>query len=279
MRIGNKTFNLGERPFLFGIVNVTPDSFYDKGRHYSPEDAVARATALEADGADLLDVGGESTRPGSDPLPEDEELRRVIPVIHAITLRASVPVSIDTTKSAVARAALDAGAALINDVSGMTHDPAMRDLAASAGVPVVLMHMPGTPKTMQDNPHYEDAVREVGDWLLLRAAEAERAGIPAEQIILDPGIGFGKRLEDNLALIRGFARYINNRYPVLIGHSRKRFIGLLTGRTDPVDRLYGSLGAAAGAALHGAHFLRVHDVRETRDCLAVFCALRRNPSP
>ncbi|MFH0921306.1 MAG: dihydropteroate synthase [Fibrobacterota bacterium] len=279
MRIGNATFDFSERPWLFGILNVTPDSFYDQGRHFSPEAALERAHALEADGADIIDVGGESTRPGSEPVPEEEELRRVIPVIRALAGRASAPISIDTCKPAVAKAALEAGVAIINYVGALSPDPAMLDLAAAARVPIVLMHMLGTPRTMQENPVYADTVREVGDGLLGRAQEAEQRGIPADRIILDPGIGFGKRLEDNLALIRGFTRFINGRYPVMMGASRKRFIGLLTGRTDPGERLHGSLGAAAAAALHGARFLRVHDVRETRDLLAVFCALRRDPEP
>jgi dihydropteroate synthase len=273
MRIKDKNFPVSAGPYLIGILNITPDSFHAGSRTPELDQALAQAQKLFSDGADILDIGGESTRPGSDPMDESIELARVIPVVRALGKRISAPLSIDTCKSKVAEQAIKEGAAMLNDITALSHDPAMADLARAAKVPVVLMHMQGDPKTMQENPSYDDPVREVGDFLLARAAFAEKKGILPENIILDPGIGFGKRTEDNLALIRGFADYIRGRYPVLIGHSRKRFIGTLISRPDTGDRLFGSLGAAAAAVRHGAAFLRVHDVRETREMLTVALAV------
>jgi dihydropteroate synthase len=275
MVIGGKPFPINKKTYLLGILNITPDSFYNGNRYMVSEKAIDRARQLEKEGADIIDVGGESTRPGSNPVSLEEELQRVIPVIRAIIQSCRIPVSIDTNKSAVAAQALDAGAALINDISALTFDDKMAELAAGSHVPVILMHMQETPKTMQKNPYYHDVVQEIGDYLLNRAAFAEKKGIRPENIILDPGIGFGKRLEDNIRLVRDFPKYINHRYPVLIGHSRKRFIGSLLDRENTRDRLFGSLGAAAAAVHSGADFLRVHDVLETRELLEVIFKITR----
>jgi len=273
MRIKDKDFPVSAGPYIVGILNITPDSFHAGSRTPDKDAALAQALKMADEGVDIIDIGGESTRPGSDPVDASTELARVIPVVRALNGKVAVPLSIDTCKSKVAEEAIKEGAAMLNDITALAGDPAMADLARAAKVPVVLMHMPGSPKTMQDNPSYDDPVREVGDFLLARAAFAEKKGILPENIILDPGIGFGKRISDNLALIRGFADYIRGRYPVLIGHSRKRFIGTLINRPETADRLSGSLGAAAAAVRHGATFLRVHDVRETREMLTVALAV------
>lgn len=275
MRPGEPDFPRDGRPRLFAILNLTPDSFHARSRLADPEAAAAQAARFEAEGADVLDLGAESSRPGSDPLPEAEELRRLMPALAAVRKASRLPLSIDTSKAAVAEKALKEGAAIINDITAFTGDSRMADLAAASDATVILMHMQGTPKSMQDAPVYADVLKEVGDWLLARAAFAEKSGVRPERIILDPGIGFGKTLSHNLALIRGFPAYIAGRFPVLIGHSRKRFTGDLTGRTDPADRLFASLGAAAAAAEAGARFLRVHDVRETRDMLLAYAACRK----
>ncbi|OGJ89479.1 MAG: dihydropteroate synthase [Candidatus Raymondbacteria bacterium RifOxyC12_full_50_8] len=270
MFIGKKEFPAGNRPYLVGILNATPDSFYDNGSHEMSDDCAARIQVLAREGADIIDIGGESSRPGSRPVDESIELARVLPAIAMAVKTSTIPVSIDTCKASVAAQALRAGAVMVNDISALRADPRMTDLVREARVPVVLMHIQGTPATMQDNPLYTDPVREVSDFLLSRAATAEQEGIAAENIILDPGIGFGKRLEDNLLLLKGFCAYINNRYPVLIGHSRKSFIGAVLNRPKPAGRLFGSIGAALAAVQNGAAFLRVHDVQATRDALAVY---------
>jgi len=273
MKIAGKVISPDAPAGLFGILNLTPDSFYDGGRFLDPGTALEQALRLESEGADIIDIGGESSRPGSEGVPEAEEMERVLPVIRAVRGRSRVPLSVDTRRAAVAEAALSAGADCINDISALLHDPAMASVAAAAKVPVVLMHMQGAPKTMQQEPRYENVVREVGEFLLNRAAFAESRGVLPENIILDPGIGFGKNVEHNCALIRGFAPWIGGRYPVLIGHSRKSFIGRLLDLPSPEDRLFGSLGAAAAAVLSGARFLRVHDVRATREMLSTLFTL------
>ena len=258
-----------------GVINITPDSFHPESRHQTIDSAIQKGLELEKYGADILDIGGESTRPGSDPVDSDTEQKRIIPVIETLSKNTQVPISVDTYKASVAKMALMAGASMVNDISALTADTAMGDLIRDTGVPVVLMHMKGDPKTMQHNPVYKNVVREIGDYLLSRALVAEKNGISPENIILDPGIGFGKRLEDNLLLIKGFSVYINNRYPVLIGHSRKRFIGSILGEPETTNRLYGSLGAAAAAIFYGATFLRVHDVKETREMAKVLVAIQK----
>ena len=257
-----------DRPLVMGIVNVTPDSFSDGGRFADAGAAVAHGLALAAAGADILDVGGESTRPGAEPVPADEELRRVLPVVEALAGAGHV-VSIDTRKAAVARAAIAAGAAIVNDVSAGTHDPEMAQTVAGAGVPVVLMHTRGDPREMQRDPRYEDVVIEVRAWLEERIHVFTAAGVAAERIIVDPGIGFGKRVADNLALIRGLGALHGLGRPVMLGASRKSFIRALGGAEAAAGRLGGSLAAALAGWQAGVQIVRVHDVAETMEALTV----------
>jgi dihydropteroate synthase len=255
-----------------GIVNVTPDSFSDGGQYLDHGLAVEHAAQLVAMGADLLDIGGESTRPGASPVPIDEELRRVIPVIERIANRTTVPLAIDTRKAEVARRALDAGAVIVNDVSGLTFDPAIASVCARAGAGVICMHMQGTPATMQQNPHYDDVLAEVAAYLAERVDAMEQGGIPRERIVIDPGIGFGKTAAHNLTILQNVDRFRAVGRPVLIGHSRKRFLGKLLGR--PVDELLaGTIGVAIALAVEGVDILRVHDVKATRDALSAFAAI------
>ena len=252
-----------------GIVNCTPDSFYPGSRRESREAAVAAARRMIAEGADILDIGGESTRPGSDPVGAGEEQERVVPVIDALRGESGIPISVDTRKAQVAEAALAAGADIVNDVSGLRDDPELGALLAARGVPVVLMHMQGTPKTMQRRPHYEDTVADILEVLRERIAVATDAGIAGDRIICDPGIGFGKTVGDNLRILRELSRLrAELDMPVLVGLSRKSFIGKVLGDADdaplPVEeRLTGTLAAHAWAASEGADILRVHDVAET----------------
>ena len=271
---GGRSLAVGPEALVMGVVNATPDSFYPGSRRRGAAEAAEAALAMAEAGASIVDVGGESTRPGSDSVGEEEELERVVPVVAAIRSRSGVAVSVDTRKASVARAALDAGADIVNDVSALLHDPAMAGLVAGRGVPVVLMHMKGDPKTMQASPSYSDCPAEVRAFLLEAAARAERAGVDRRRVILDPGIGFGKRLEDNLALIARLGELAAEGYPVLVGLSRKSFVGAVTGRAVE-ERLAGSLGAACAAFLGGARIFRVHDVAETRDALRVFEAALR----
>jgi dihydropteroate synthase len=259
-------------PRIMGILNVTPDSFSDGGRFDRLDAALYHAERMVVDGADILDVGGESTRPGAQPVSEAEELDRVIPVIEALSARFDKPVSIDTSKPAVMREAVAVGARMINDVNALRAEGAVA-VAAEAGVPVCLMHMQGEPRTMQRSPHYDDVVTEVRDFLLERARVCEVAGIPREAILFDPGFGFGKTLEHNLELLRRLPVLCATGYPVLAGISRKSMIGALTGR-EVDDRLAGSLAMALLALEGGARILRVHDVAETRDVLRVWTAVR-----
>jgi dihydropteroate synthase len=254
------------RPQVMGILNVTPDSFSDGGSHYDPDDhpgvAVAAGREMLAVGADLVDVGGESTRPGSEPVGADEELRRVVPVIEALAADGAV-VSIDTTKARVARAAVEAGAALVNDVSAGALDEDLLPTVASLGVPYVLMHMRGTPRTMQQDPTYDDVVGDVFDFLAHGLERAAAAGIPPGRVAVDPGIGFGKTADHNLVLLRRLREFTSLGRPVVVGTSRKSFLGRFAGSDDPVDRLEGSLATAALAVASGARVVRVHDVAET----------------
>ncbi|MTV24959.1 dihydropteroate synthase [Nitriliruptoraceae bacterium ZYF776] len=260
------------RPVLWGIVNVTPDSFSDGGTAYDPDDhpgaAIAAGRALREAGADVLDVGGESTRPGADPVPADEELRRVLPVVEALAADGAV-VSIDTTKAAVARAAVDAGAAIVNDVSAGGADPDLWSTVAELGVPYVLMHQQGEPRTMQDDPRYVDVVSEVFDHLADGLAALASLGVPAERVLVDPGIGFGKTGAHNLALLRATRDLTSLGRPVLVGASRKSFLGKLTGVETAAERVDGSLAVAATVVGAGASHLRVHDVAQTRRVVAV----------
>jgi dihydropteroate synthase len=256
-----------------GIVNLTPDSFSDGGLWFSPEAALAHARGLEADGADLLDLGGESSRPGSTPVALDEELRRVIPVVEALASTLSVPLSIDTTKAEVARQALRAGAAIINDISALGFDPEMADVVARAEAGIVIMHMQGTPATMQVNPQYDDVVTEVYDFLARRVDWAVAHGIRREQIAIDPGIGFGKRSAHNLEILRSLRRFENVGCVILIGTSRKGLLGKITGRSL-AERAAASVASALAACVDGARVVRVHDVAPMVDTIKVWTALR-----
>ncbi|WP_334177763.1 dihydropteroate synthase [Pseudoxanthomonas sp.] len=267
-----------DRPLVMGIVNVTPDSFSDGGVHDTTEAAVAHALRMVEEGADLLDIGGESTRPGADEVSLDEELRRVIPVIERLAARVPVPISIDTYKPAVMRAAVEAGAGMINDVHGLRRDGAL-ETAAALGVPVVIMHMQGEPRSMQASPDYDDVVGEVHRFLAERIFAAEMAGIPKKRIVIDPGFGFGKDTAHNLQLLAQLERFVELGVPVLAGLSRKRSIGQLTGRDVPSERVFGSVAAHLVAAQRGAAIVRVHDVAATVDALKVWNAIAALPAP
>jgi dihydropteroate synthase len=264
-----------KRPLVMGVVNLTPDSFSDGGRLSTVGEAVAHARALIAAGADLLDIGGESTRPGADPVPEAVELARVLPIIAQLRAGSAIPVSIDTFKPEVARAAVAAGAVIWNDVTALRGAPDSADAAAELGCGVVLMHMQGEPRTMQAAPVYDDVVAEVGDFLVGRAQAAMAAGVAREKIWFDPGVGFGKALKHNLALLAHLDRIVALGFPVLLGVSRKAFVRKIDPTAvDPLDRLGGSLAAALVGARAGVTALRVHDVRQTVQALAVDSAIR-----
>lgn len=255
-------------PCIMGVVNVTPDSFSDGGRFLAAEDALTQALALVREGAAIVDIGGESTRPGSEPVPAAEELERVLPVIEALADRVGVPISVDTTKAEVARRALAAGASLINDVSALRSDAGMLEVVAEAGCPVCLMHMKGQPKTMQDEPRYDSVVDEVLRFLEERMAFALANGLREDQIMVDPGIGFGKTVEHNLALLRDLHRFTVLGRPVVLGASRKRFLGAILG-AEPGERIIGTVVTTVVGLLAGAHVFRVHDVKPNFEALRV----------
>ena len=265
-------------PRVMGIVNVTPDSFSDGGAHFDVDAAVAHGLALAEEGADVLDVGGESTRPGAQEVSVEEELRRVVPVIERLAKDTALPISIDTSKPEVMRAAVAAGAGMVNDVYGLRREGAL-DAAAALGVPVVLVHMLGEPRSMQQAPQYDDVVAEVHRFLAERIFSAEMAGIERRRILVDPGFGFGKTTAHNLQLLAQLQRFTELGVPVLAGLSRKRSIGELTGRDDPRERVAGSLAAHVIAAQNGAMLLRVHDVAATVDALKVRNAVAAVPAP
>jgi dihydropteroate synthase len=264
---------LGRRTLLMGIINVTPDSFYDGGKRFDAGRAVADGLELVEAGADILDVGGESTRPGAPPVSAEVELQRVRPVVQGLRRTVKVPISIDTYKARVAQTALTEGADIVNDISALRFDPAMVAILAAEKVPVVLMHMQGTPQTMQAEPRYDNVLREVQDFLAARARFALAAGVERDKIILDPGIGFGKTLDHNLTLLRGLPSLASLGHPLLVGASRKAFIGKILD-VPPDERLEGSLAAAVVAVFGGAHIIRVHDVKETWRALRVADAIR-----
>lgn len=263
-------------PAVMGIVNVTPDSFSDGGNFFDPGQAVEHALQLVHDGADILDVGGESTRPYSEKVPSDEELRRVIPVIEGIVSQIKIPVSIDTSKATVARAALDVGAQIINDVTGLEGDPEMVGVALETGAGVCAMHMQGTPQSMQDNPQYENVVEEIKEYLLQRKNSLLDAGIPLEKICLDPGIGFGKTHEHNLELIGSSHQFLDLGCPVLIGHSRKGFIGKILDDKE-ADRDAGTLAIGLYLAQQHIQIIRVHEVDRFSKALKTFAAIGAIP--
>ncbi|MEQ9409239.1 MAG: dihydropteroate synthase [Fuerstiella sp.] len=275
-QVADRTLRRTELPLLMGILNVTPDSFSDGGDYASLETAVAHGLMLVDDGADLLDIGGESSRPGAEPVSVDEELSRTIPVIEQLCREVKIPISIDTTKAEVARQAIRAGAAIVNDISGMTFDPDMISVCVAGNVSVVAMHMQGTPQTMQRQPTYHDVVAEVTEYLAERMQVLMAAGIAADRICLDPGIGFGKTAGHNLLLMKaiGQMQSILQR-PLLLGHSRKRFLSKVLGR-DVEERLAGTIGVSIGLADNGADILRVHDVAATRDGLVARNAVAAN---
>lgn len=266
-----------DRPRVMGIVNVTPDSFSDGGAHDSLEAAVAHGLQLVEEGADILDIGGESTRPGAVEVPVEEELRRTIPVIERLARETSLPISIDTSKPEVMRAAVQAGAGMINDVYGLRREDAL-DSAADLGVPVVLMHMQGEPRSMQEAPQYDDVVAQVHRFLAERIFAAEMAGIAKKKIVVDPGFGFGKNTQHNLLLLAQLERFAELGVPLLAGLSRKRTIGEITGREEPRDRAIGSVAAHLIAAQRGAKLVRVHDVAATVDALKVWNAVAAQPA-
>ena len=273
-----KNLDLAQGPLLMGILNVTPDSFSDGGRHAPLESAIARAETMAEEGVDVIDVGGESTRPGAEAVPLEEELRRVTPVVEALCGRLpGIPISVDTMKADVARRCLDAGASIVNDVSALRHDPGMVKAVKEHGVPVVLMHMLGDPRTMQKNPVYKDVVEDIKDFFTERMDWAVRQGLRPHQFILDPGLGFGKTTAHNLDILRRTRSFMELEQPLLIGASRKSFIGkLLGGEEAPApaaERGEGSLAAHLWSAAQGAHLLRVHDVKETRRALLLWRAI------
>ena len=267
-----------DRTRVMGIVNVTPDSFSDGGAHFDADAAVAHGLRLAEEGADLLDIGGESTRPGAAEVSLEEELRRVVPVVERLARETALPISVDTSKPEVMQAAVQAGAGLVNDVSALRREGAL-DMAASLGVPVVLMHMQGEPRSMQDAPDYEDVVGEVHRFLAERIFAAEMAGISRKKIVADPGFGFGKTTQHNLQLLARLERFLELGVPVLAGLSRKRSIGELTGRDQPQERVFGSVAAHLVAAQRGARIVRVHDVAATVDALRVWEAVAGVPEP
>ena len=266
------TLELDKRSLLMGTINVTPDSFSDGGQFFDIEQAVEQGEALAASGADLLDIGGESTRPFSDPVPLEEELRRVIPVVNKLAKRISIPISIDTCKSQVARAALDAGATIINDISGLRFDPEMLQVAAAAEVPLVLMHMLGTPRTMQVEPHYGSLLSEIIAFLEERIQFACAGGISRDRIIVDPGIGFGKTVDHNLYIIKHLDAFAALGQPILLGPSRKSFIGAVLDK-QVNEREPGTWAAVCAAILKGAHIVRVHEVATCRQIVDMIDAI------
>ena len=253
-------------PLVMGILNVTPDSFFDGGKHHTMEGALGHALRMIEEGADIIDIGGESTRPYADPVPEEEELRRIVPVIEALRASSDILISVDTYKAGVADAALCAGADIVNDISGLTYDDAMAQVVARNDAWVVIMHIKGTPRNMQVDPHYDDVVAEISEFLRLQMDHAVRAGVDPEKIILDPGIGFGKRVEDNLRILKMLGEFKKLGRPVLIGTSMKSFIGKVAGL--PIEeRVEGTLASLAVALMNGADILRVHDVKKAKKVL------------
>jgi dihydropteroate synthase len=266
LKLGSRTFVLGEHTLVMGVLNVTPDSFSDGGKFFSVRKAIEGALAMQAAGADILDIGAESTRPGSQEISAAEELARLLPVLQALRSRLKIPVSVDTQKAAVAEIALGAGAEMINDISGLSHDPRLAEVAARRRVPLVLMHMRGNPRTMQKLPFAKDVVRDVLAGLRRSIAKARRAGVSKSQIILDPGIGFGKSYGQNYELLAELPALAKLGYPLLVGTSRKGFLGVTLARhgkpLPPEQRIWGTAATVAASILNGAHIVRVHDVAE-----------------
>jgi len=262
LRLPSRTLVLGERTLVMGVLNVTPDSFSDGGKFLDAERAVPRALEIEREGADILDIGGESTRPGSEAISADEQLARILPVLKKIRGRLKIPISIDTQSAAVACAAIEAGAQLINDISALRHDPQMAALVKSAGVPVILMHMRGEPRTMQHGPFARDVMKDIADGFRHALHRAERAGLERSKILLDPGIGFGKNYKQNFEVLARLPELSKFGCPIVIGTSRKRFIGAALGNLPSEERRWGTAATVTASILGGAHIIRVHDVKE-----------------
>ena len=277
-KLARRALPYGERTLVMGVLNVTPDSFSDGGRFFSVDQAMAQAELMIEEGADIIDIGGESTRPGSEFVSEEEELRRVMPVIEELAKSVSVPLSIDTTKTVVARAALQAGAEIVNDISGLRFEPSMADEAAETKAGLLLMHSRGIPKNMQQLPPAEDIMTEVIEGLTQSVALAEQHGVERERIAIDPGIGFGKTVEQNLELIANLDQLLRafSDLPILIGTSRKSFLGKLLGGVPADERLYGTIATVAASVLNGAHIVRVHDVKETLEAVRIAEAIKRH---
>lgn len=275
MRLDWRGFSLdfSKRTFIMGILNVTPDSFSDGGRFFDRAAAVRRAEQMAEEGADIIDIGGQSTRPGSEPVPLEEELRRTMPVIEALAGRVGVPISIDTFRAEVARRALEAGASMVNDISGLRSDPEMPSAIAAQNVPVVVMHMKGTPRDMQENPTYEALIPEIMDFLRESVRIAEESGI--DKVVIDPGIGFGKTFDHNLEIINNLSEFTLLERPLLIGPSRKAFLGGILGGAPPTERLEGTAAAVTACILNGANIVRVHDVKEMVKVARVADAIKR----
>ena len=274
-QLARRSLAYGERTLVMGVLNVTPDSFSDGGQFFSLERAVAHAEQMASEGADLIDIGGESTRPGSEFVSEEEELRRVIPVIERLAGILAVPISIDTTKSSVARAALEAGAEIVNDISGLRFDPQIADEVANANAGLILMHSRGTPKTMQLLPPVDNVMKEVIDGLRESVSLARERGVASQSIAIDPGIGFGKTAEENLVIVANLEQLAAefSDFPIAIGTSRKSFIGKLLDNAPPDQRLYGTIASTVVAAMNGAHIVRVHDVKAAVEALRIADAI------
>jgi dihydropteroate synthase len=273
IRCRKRTLLLGKRTLLMGVLNITPDSFSDGGLFFDKEKAISHGLKMVEEGADIIDIGGESTRPGSKPLELEEELRRVIPVIESIAAKLDVPISIDTYKSAVAQKAIDAGAEIINDISGLNFDPNLAKVASKQDIPIVLMHIRGTPETMQKNIHYDSLFSEILHYLEDSIQRAESAGLDPCQIIIDPGIGFGKTVQDNLSIIRNLFEFRILGKPILLGTSRKDFIGKIL-NVEVGERLEGTLSSITAGVLNGANIIRCHDVLQAKKAIAVADAIR-----
>jgi len=275
--IRGHSFEWGKRTYLMGVLNITPDSFSDGGECNTTAAALLRAQQMVTDGVDIIDVGGQSTRPGAEEIPLEVELNRLLPVLQVLRQElSSVPISVDTTRAAVAKIAVQEGADLVNDISGATFDPDMLPTVSQLGVPIVLMHMRGTPKIMQQMTDYQDLIGELYDFLKSRIAAATKAEIDCSRIIIDPGIGFAKTSEQNLEILRRLSEFRSLKYPILVGPSRKGFVGRILNQPDPKARIWGTAAACCAAIAGGADLLRVHDVKEMRDVCRVADAIFRN---
>jgi dihydropteroate synthase len=273
IRCRKRTLTLGKRTLLMGVLNVTPDSFSDGGLFFDKEKAISRGLRMVEEGADIVDIGGESTRPGAKPLELQEEIRRVIPVVESLSKRMDVPISIDTYKSAVAKRAIEVGAEIINDISGLNFDPTLAQIAAKEDTPLILMHIRGTPETMQKNVHYDSLFSEILRYLRDSIQRAESAGLDPQQVIIDPGIGFGKTVDDNLIIIKNLHELRILGKPILLGTSRKSFIGKIL-KADSGERLEGTISSIAIGVLNGAHIIRSHDVHQAKKAISVADAIR-----